>query len=633
MMKQTVWTEINNTFWMLFKIFALLILSFELYRTLFFIYFHDKVSLTDSIFTELIKTYWYGLSIDIATASFAMAIPWVLITFYSLVRLELFKSLLKLYVMVILFIISASYITELGVYNEWELKPNYEVFSYLSHPDEILNSNPWFYTFLLTVIAVISAFVFYKLIQKIFENSMVKTAKNYWVTLIFFLLVPGLVILGARGGTSSAVISQADAYFSKQQLYNDAAINTVYNLLKTTLNGQAVLGGENPYRVTLESAKKFEVLEPLVQTPLECNTTSIFTTSRPNVVVIILESWAGDFIDDDPKYRAVVPNFMKLSKEGILFSKTYGSGALSHEGIPSVLSAWPDLFNVNITEFSKQHSQLPSITESLVDNGYKETMFIYGGQLRYGNLKSYFYKNKFDILEESKDITSITDKDAFGRLGIHDSYMFPYLVKKINKLQQPFFASMFTLSSHSPYDQPMEDVITWADGDNDFLNSVYYTDRSIAEFITLAKKEPWYKNTLFVFVSDHSHHTPRAWSRNNPRWHHIPMLFYGEVIKKEYRGLEMDKIVSQHDLAATLLSQLQINHDKFSFSRDLFCSEYQPSAYFSVTDGYGIITPDGYVAYDIVNKRVKGEDGNNSKTLMLQGQLYLEYLFQTFLDY
>jgi len=260
-------------------------------------------------------------------------------------------------------------------------------------------------------------------------------------------------------------------------------------------------------------------------------------------------------------------------------------------------------------------------------------MFLYGGQLRYGNLKSYFYKNKFDILEESKDITSITDKDAIGRLGIHDSFMFPYMVKKMNGLKQPFFASMFTLSSHSPYDQPMEDVITWADGDNDFLNSVYYTDQSIGEFISLAKKESWYRNTLFVFVSDHSHHTPLAWSRNNPKWHHIPMLFFGEVIKKEYRGKEIDAVVSQHDLGATLLSQLSIDHQKFSFSRDLFCTEYKPSAYFSVTDGYGIITPDGYVAYDIVNKRFKGQDSNNSETLLLQGQLYLEYLFQTFLDY
>ncbi len=134
-------------------------------------------------------------------------------------------------------------------------------------------------------------------------------------------------------------------------------------------------------------------------------------------------------------------------------------------------------------------------------------------------------------------------------------------------------------------------------------------------------------------MADHSHHTPRAWSRNDPRWHRIPMLFYGEVIKKEFRGVEVDTIVSQHDLAATLLSQLNIDHQDYRFSRDVYCKEYQPSAYFSVTGGYGIITPDGYVAYDIVNMRSKGQDSNDSDMLLRQGQLYLEYLFQTFLDY
>ncbi len=632
-MRENVLLEIKNTFWLMAKIYLLFMFSFIMFRTIFFIYFHDKIALTHNIFSEVIGSYWHALVVDTSGAAYASIIPFFLILFYSLVRLPLFKYLLKFYIYIMLLVISFSYIAELGVYNEWEEKPDFQVLNYLSHPDEILNSNPWLYTILLTFILLVALFILFKAVEKVFKKSMVPTKKCYAVTLAFFVVMPVVVVIGARGGVSSAVVAQADAYFSKQKIYNDAAVNTAYNLLKTTLNAQDVLTTKNPYTVKMDTKEKEEMVSRLISTNPECNTTKILTTTRPNVVLIVLESWAGDFIDDDPKLRSVIPNFLKLSEEGILFRHAYGSGSLSHEGLPAVLSAWPDLFNVNISEFSSKHTKLPSITESLMQNGYRESMFLYGGQLRYGNLTSFIYKNKFQTIEEYKDIPSVDDEGVNGRLGLHDGYMFNYLREKISKAKTPFFASMFTLSSHSPYDQPMQDVIKWAGGDNGFFNSVYYTDKSIGEFIASSKKESWYANTLFIFVADHSHHTTLAWNRNDPRWHHIPMMFYGEVIKKEFRGKTVDTIVSQHDIAGTLLSQLDIDHKKFTFSRDVFCSDYEPSAYFSITNGYGIITPEGYIAYDIVNKRTKMHDGNATETLKLKGQLYLEKLFQTFLDY
>lgn len=633
LLKQSITSEFKNTFLFLGQIFLLFILLFEIHRTIFFIYYYDKIGATENIFSEVIGSYWHAISLDISMASYFIVIPWLLILLYSLVRFQLFKTLLFIYVLVIMFLSSISYITELGVYNEWEEKPNFEVFMYLKHPDEILNSNPWIYTIILTLLTIVLMTLFYKLTKRVFRNNMLKTPKNYLVTLVYFLLMPGIVLLGARGGTSSAVISQSDVYFSKQKIYNDAAINTPYNLLNTSLKAKEIMSGKNPYISDIDPEKKAKILAPLVKTDPDCNRTAILSTERPNVVLIILESWAGDFVDKDQRYRDVIPNFMHLAKEGILFTNAYGSGALSHEGIPSVLSGWPDLFNVNVSQISTKSNKLPSITQSLASNGYKETMFLYGGQLRYGNLTSYIYSNDFDIIEEYKDITSITDEKAQGRLGIHDGYMLQYLVEKTNKLQTPFFTSLFTLSSHSPYDQPMEDVIGWAGIDNDFLNSVYYTDRSIGEFIESAKKEPWFENTLFIFTADHSHHTPLGWNRNDPRWHHIPILLYGDVIKEEFRGQENDTIVSQHDIAATLLSQLNIDHRRYTFSKDVFCQNYSPSAYFVADNGYGMITPDGYLSYSIVDKRVHRQDGNNSEALLLQGHLYLEHLLQTFLDY
>ena len=581
----------------------------------------------------MIGSFWHGLGLDISMATYFSIIPFILILLYALVQLQFFKTVLKFYMYFIVALSSMAYIIELGIYNEWEQKPNYKVFMYLDHPDEIINSNPWVYTIILTLLFIAVMVLFYKRINSFFKTHMLPSSKSYLLTLLFFLLMPGILLLAARGGTSSAVISQSNSYFSQQKLYNDAAVNTVFNLIKTTMKAQSIMDGTNPYKVVLDAGLKKEILTPLLQRDPDCERPSILTTTRPNVVLVLLESWPGDLLKGEQKYLDVVPNFMDFSKDGILFTKTYGSGALSHEGLPSSLSAWPDLFNSDISQLPSKSAQLPSITKSLMQNGYQESIFVYGGQLRYGNLTSYIYSNLFSSIEEYKHIHSIHGEGADGRLGYHDGFMFPYFVEKLNKLKTPFFGATFTLSSHSPYDQPMDPVITWAGKDNEFLNSVYYTDQSIKEFIDLAKKESWYKNTLFIFVADHSHHTPYGWSRNDPRWHHIPMMFYGEVIKPEYRGYRMDKIVSQHDIAATLLSQLNIDHSAYPYSRDVFCKEYKPSAYFSADNGYGMLTPEGYYSYNVVDKRVHKQEGNNTKLLKLQGSLYMENLLDTIISY
>jgi len=629
---QHIRSEFNNTFLLLAKVFLLFLGMIEIYRTIFFVYYYDKLLATENILHELTATYWHALALDAAISSYFLIVPWVLILFYSLMRLKFFKYLLKTYIFIIILLSSFIYVAELGIYNEWEEKPNYKVFMYLDHPDEIINSNPWLYTLILTLILITALVFMYKTMHKVLHNTMMPTPKNYFVSALFFILMPGIILIGIRGGTSSSVITQGDAYFSTQKFYNDASVNTIFNLVKTSIKAQDVLNGHNQFSVQLPLSEKEHYLRPLLKTNDNCNSEMILTSQKPNVVLVILESWSGDFIKGEQKYAQVIPNFMRLSKEGILFTNTYGSGALSHEGIPAVLSGWPDLFGTDISQFPSKSSKIPTITQSLMKHGYQESLFIYGGQLRYGNLTSYIYNNNFTNVEEYKTIKAIQDPKANGRLGYHDGYLLPYFSQKMSKLQTPFFASLFTLSSHSPYDQPMKPVVTWGESDKDFLNSIYYSDRSIGEFIAIAKKEDWYKDTLFIFVADHSHHTPYGWSRNNPKWHHIPMLFYGDVIQQKYRGTVVDKISSQHDIAATLLQQLSIPHDDYLFSRDLFCESYQPSAYYSTNNGYGLITPQGDYAYNAVEKRVQMNDTNSSSTLKLQGALYLEYLIKIFID-
>jgi len=626
-MKSSFRIEFNNLFYTLLKHFLLFLLFIETFRTIFVIYYWDKLQVAPEPLKEIFLAYYNALSLDIASASIFIVIPWLLLTLNALLKLRLLKTLLFIYTFGFLLLCSTIYIIELGIYNEWEEKPTFKIFNYLKHPDEAIASNPVILTIILSIILVVVVTLFYKLTQRLYGSYEVKTQRSYLGAFLLFLLAP-IIFLGARGGYKEIPISQASVYFSKHRIYNDLAISTVYNFVHSITENQAVIDGKNNYEVTLDKEKKEEILQELMATPQDSKRESILSTPRPNVVLVVWESLAGDFIDT-PKYQEAIPNILKLSKEGILFSNTYSSATLSHEGLPSILSGWPAIAGTYMTNLPSKFYKLPFLTQSLKTEGY-ESMFLFGGQLRYGNLTSYMYGNNFDIIEENSNIKLPSEQE--GVLGYHDGYMLEYLRKKTGALKEPFFSSIFTLSSHSPYDQPMEDVIEWGDSDKGYINSIYYTDKSIGDFIEASKKESWYKNTLFIFVADHSHHTPYGWGRSNPKWHHIPMLFYGEVIKKEYRGYEYKKIASQRDIAATLLSQMEINHENFIWSRDLFAQDYKENAYIMVENGFGLITKEGSLSYDLRDNRVLHKDGNISG-LKVKGNVYMEKLLQTYLDY
>lgn len=618
----------QNSLSFLLKQFFLFFFFIEVFRTIFVVYYWDKLQVVASPFKETALAYFNAISLDIATASILIVIPWLLLNINTFFRSKIIKALLFIYTYLVILFSSFIYIAELGIYNEWEEKPTFKIFNYLKHPDEAIASNPIMLTIILTIILVGVLVLFYRLTKKLFASYDVHAKRSYKVVLFSLFILPLFIFLGARGGWAEIPISQSTVYFSKHKVYNDVAISTVYNFIHSITENQAIINGENPYKIEIDDDEREAILNELMATPEGCKRDSILTTKRPNIVLVIWESLSGDFVKNE-KYQSVIPNIMNMSAEGILFTHAYSSATLSHEGLPSIFSGWPALAGTYVTNLPSKFYKLPFLTQKLQTNGY-ETSFLFGGQLRYGNLTSYMYGNGFDTIQEHSDIEMSSEKA--GVLGYHDEFMLEYLSQKNNKLKEPFFSSIFTLSTHSPYDQPMENVIEWGDGDKGYLNSVYYTDKSIGEFIKNAKKEPWYKNTLFIFVADHSHHTPLAWGRMDKRWHHIPMLFYGEVIKKEYRGKNVDKIVSQRDIAATLLSQLHISHKEFMWSRDVFCKEYKENAYIMNKNGFGLITNEGSLTYNLKENRVVYEDGNISG-LQTKGNVYMQKLLQTYLDY
>ena len=156
--------------------------------------------------------------------------------------------------------------------------------------------------------------------------------------------------------------------------------------------------------------------------------------------------------------------------------------------------------------------------------------------------------------------------------------------------------------------------------------------------INEAQKKAWYRNTVFVIVADHGHRLPRnSYESYDPGRFRIPLLFFGEALKAEFRGRVIEKTGNQTDIAATLLNQLGVSHCQFKWSRDLLNDGQQGFSFFSWDNGFGFATKEQIISFDNVSQKIiYRKDPANLKadsTLTRYGKAYMQQVYQTFMDY
>jgi phosphoglycerol transferase MdoB-like AlkP superfamily enzyme len=423
-------------------------------------------------------------------------------------------------------------------------------------------------------------------------------------------------------------INQSQSYYSNYNILNLAAVNSGYSLMMSTIESNKV-STENPFEV-MDMEKAKDIVNRMYEVEKD-TTVQILSTDRPNIVLVIIESWSADVIEAITGEKGITPQFHKLVEEGILFTGAYVTGNRSEQAMVSIFGGFPATPIVSLSHNLDKMTQLPSIVKILKNEGYF-TSFYFGGQLIYGGIRSYLRVNEFDRIIEQKDFSK---ELPTGKLGYHDEYLFSRMLKEEVNTTEPFFSVIFTQSSHSPYDQPKKEFFQFANLENDYLNSVHYTDGCIGDFIKKAKEQAWYKNTLFIMVSDHSHTTHKDWSVLDREYRRIPLFFYGDVIKDEFKGLKVDRIVSQNDLSKTILHQLNLDSDEFKWSRDLFNPYTQEFAFFEATDGSGWITPNGHYTYHRARDKYYQMEIPEKwcDSIITDGKAYLQVLFQEYIEF
>lgn len=578
------------------RFFLFWLLFFFIDRLIFIFIYYKKVAVP---FRETAATFYHAIPLDLSMTAYIAIVPLLSYIYWLLNGRKIVElKWISLYNSTLIFLCSILSVVNFNIYREWGSKVNAQALSFaFASPNEALASSAssplGLSLSLLILLAVLGLFLQRFLVSR----KLTFTATPIWLrALLCLVLIPANFLL-IRGGLGGSPITQSMAYFSKDQVLNNAAVNTEWNLISSVLASK--MTKNNPY-LYLNKNQVTEDVKALY-TPLKDTTISILTTKRPNVVLVIIESFTADLTKTLGNEKGITPNFDTLINKGVLFSRIYSPGNRTDKGLIATLAGFPTLGTGSIVKWPEKMEKLPAISRSLFNAGYK-TSFFYGGESEFDNYKAFILTHNY---QKMVDKSNFKGNEMKSRWGEFDEVVFARQLSDLNKEKQPFFSTILTLTNHEPFEVPGSPKFGRADNIANFKSTAYYTDSCISAFLTNAKKQAWYKNTLFVFVADHGHLLPKnAYEISHPQRYHIPLLFYGDVIKDEFKGQKFDIVGSQTDIAATLLAQLDVPSKEFTWSKNLLNPYSKPFAFFSWDNGMGFIDNRQCVTFDNIGKAI-----------------------------
>lgn len=605
----------------------LLVLFFAA-RAIFIVYNYEFIQ--HEGLPVILKSYWVGAGLDISVICYLLIPVIVLSALHTISTSKIFGYLLLAYHLIVQTVFWVVTFTELPLFAEWGIKMHYKalIMAIKFTQDAYDAATPALMItsiLVITITVVVCQWVYVRFIHPYVVNAK---AKKTTILLATLIMLP-LIFIGLRGGIQEIPVQLSRANYCSNNTLNNAAANSMWHLGNSILYG-IKYNTSHPYKLMPDNEAQ-QVFSSLYQYPAD-SSVQVLTTQRPNIVLVILESVSATpmgCINNNPAQDAT-PYLSKASQNGILFTRCYASGERSDQGVAAVLTGYPALPLASVSSLPEKISNLNGLPLQLNNNGYS-SVFVYGGELEYGNIRSLMYQQKINKIISEKDL----DKKLYkGRLGVHDENIFPILLNEINKLKPPFFAGTFNISTHFNYDYPKpKGNIAWAGKHNNYINAMEYTDSCIAVFMQQAAQQPWFNNTLFVFVSDHSAHSPASEDFKSMEHHHIPLILIGNAIKPAYRGMRIDKVVSQQDMCFTVLNQLGLDVKGLTFSKDILNPACPAFAYYTFTEGVGWVESDtAWYMEDLMLKyRQTCTDGCDTIALQRNARAYLQTLYSDYL--
>ncbi len=490
-----------------------------------------------------------------------------------------------------LFLITCILITviDMELYRHWGFRMNTTPLFYMGS-EAIGSINVWVAIKTLSIGAILCTglgWFYFKTIAPSLRKLKRTEKKTAFVLLPITLCMFFLI----RGSISVAAMNTGFVYFHKTKMFaNHAAINVTWNFYKS-VSGTSIPNYPEDFFDLELTEKYFKEIHPKRDT-----TFKVINTSKPNVILIIVESFTADVLEPLGGVPNICPRLNALCSEGILFDNFYSSGDRTDKGIVSILSAYPAQPNSSIIKYPQKSQHLPFLNRNMIALGYN-TSFTYGGDADFANFRSFIAASGFENITETDDFD---DDLNTSKWGVHDGFMLKRALEELDSARTPYFKVILTQSSHEPFDVPMKPLLPPINDENLFLNSFHYTDSCLGAFIDALKSKPEWKNTIVLITGDHGHVHPRNKQLDTKERFHVPFMMLGGALLKDS---VIHTIGNQTDIANTLLAQLGKPDDAFGFSNDLFNVNVNQHAVFFFTDGYGFVLPNKFLVYDNIGKQ------------------------------
>lgn len=413
---------------------------------------------------------------------------------------------------------------------------------------------------------------------------------HYGGSLIMMGLIAGLFVAGVRGGfrhsTRPITLSNAGEFVSRPEQVS-LVLNTPFSIIRTW-------GKTKTQKVNFFSSE--EELNA-VYSPVHYPTDSVAFRNK-NVVVIILESFSKDFFGvfnkerEEGKYKGFTPFLDSLVQHSLTYKHSYANGLKSIEGLPSILSSIPSVgVPYVLTPFAS--NEISSLGSLLRKKGY-HTSFFHGAPNGSMGFNSFTNLAGFEHYYGMSEYDN--DADFDGLWGIWDEPFLQFYADQLNTFQQPFVSSLFSVSSHHPFEIPEQYNTRFVGGPQPINRCIEYTDYALKKFFEKASKMPWYPNTLFVITADHTSSNIQFGGHPNVLgYYNVPIIFFSP--DHEMVG-QKEEIIQQIDIMPTVLGHLHYDEPYIAFGRDALREQQEPFAFNYRENVYQLVKGNLFLEFD-----------------------------------
>lgn len=573
----------------LVRLYVLTVLVFVVQKPLFMLATMPADGVSYGL-SDCLRVMLNGLLLDIPTTGYLMILPLlaVIVSCWLGSGLRL-RRWMSCYYAVAAVTVSLLFVADVSLYPFWKFKLDATIFYYIDSPKDAFASVSAGYMALRSVAVSLYAAAIYACMRWATPVVLppLPSVRGRSVVTVLLLLLAAPLAISIRGGLGESTANIGKVYFSDDEYLNHSAVNPCFSMLYS-LGKAENYADEFDY---FDEAERESIFSGLYR-ETETDTVELLNTARPNILIILMESFGGRIVEATGGRADITPCYNRLAREGIFFDHCYSNSFRTDRGMVSALSGYPAFPTLSVMKLPVKSRTLPCIARTLNAEGYRST-FLYGGDINFTNMQSYLRTGGYETIVSDVDFEAKDRKD--NPWGVNDDVTFNRLYDMMeSQSHTPWHIGFLTLSSHEPFEVPYKRL------DEQIPNAFAFTDECLGKFVERVKKTAMWRNLLIVCIPDHGYGYPSGISHEE--LHHNTMLWIGGAVKAPR---VVNTIMNQSDMAATLLGQLRIGHGEYAFSRDVFSSSYDyPFAFFTFKGGMGLADSTGHTVYDIIGDRV-----------------------------